>query len=72
MNAPGNTTQNFKNGIVSAPESGAVTISDIFMHLSKLYINDIRKNKKNIGISLFNSWLYIGQKKDLSLLNSCL
>ena len=55
MKAPGKTTQNFKNGIVSAPESGAVTIKDIFMHLSRLYINDIKKNKKNIGINLFNS-----------------
>jgi hypothetical protein len=43
IKAPGKTTQNFKNGIVSAPESGAVTIKEILIHLSKLYINDIKK-----------------------------
>ena len=55
IKAPGKTTQNFKKGIVSAPESGAVTINEIFIHLNKLYIKDIKKNKRNTGINLLSS-----------------
>jgi hypothetical protein len=53
IKAPGKTTQNFKKGIVSAPESGAVTISEIFIQRNKLYIKDIKKNRKNMGTSFF-------------------